>query len=513
MDYLPKLFGDNSPIYPLYKKIKTTGRFAKNLFLKVFNSKKKRYLLAITIDVACMVLIIVNGIQPAKRIITPIVNSLNELHQKAIVRETKEAFSFAPSGSTVKMRKVDTEGLDILAFFDLPLGANGEINKDHRGYISFKGGEAAQLFERAKFTNTRVVATLTLSSPVGIRKLLDDEDAKNNLIDDAIQETKDSDISGVLLDFEYHGSLGGDYKAKFSELVRALNARMEAELPGSLVLVAIEGEVLKDDKLLDLKRLAEDSDRLLVIASDFIVPEVKNNSMINPVYGYKGDEYWGKVAERLGKLSGFVPTGKLVMERAFYGNGDNYPLYKPKSTATKETGVKPSHVLLDPDTIERLVSGVPAKAREAARRNIPLIGKALKDEGILNSNVLAYALATVEHETAGTFEPLEEYSGRFSARRLGYEGGMNYFGRGFIQLTHLRNYKKVGERIGMGDALVKNPELAGSPEVAAKILAAFFADNNIANLASKGHFIAARMPVNPDNNGRLVARLASKYYN
>jgi hypothetical protein len=166
---------------------------------------------------------------------------------------------------------------------------------------------------------------------------------------------------------------------------------------------------------------------------------------------------------------------------------------------------------LDSEKVDRLVSEVPSKAREAARRNIPLIGKALEEEGILDSNVLSYALATIEHETDATFEPLHEIQGRFSARRLGYEGGTNYFGRGFIQLTHLRNYRMVGERIGMGDQLARNPELASNPEVSAKILAAFFKDNNVANLASRGQFIAARRPVNPDYNGYKVASLAWKY--
>ena len=199
------------------------------------------------------------------------------------------------------------------------------------------------------------------------------------------------------------------------------------------------------------------------------------------------------------------------MERAWYGNGDNYPLYKPNSEPPAEEDREASSVNLDRQTIERLVDGVPQKGKAGARKSIPLIAKALDKEGILDSNVLAYALATIEHETDETFEPLEEINGRFSARRLGYEGGMNYFGRGYIQLTHLRNYKVIGERIGMGERLVKNPELAGTPEVAAAVLAAFFKDNNVANLASKGNFIAARRPVNPDLNGRSVARKALKY--
>lgn len=45
--------------------------------------------------------------------------------------------------------------------------------------------------------------------------------------------------------------------------------------------------------------------------------------------------------------------------------------------------------------------------------------------------------------------------------------GVRYKGRGYIQITGKDNYRRVGKRIGVD--LVKNPELAEKPEVAAKI--------------------------------------------
>lgn len=45
--------------------------------------------------------------------------------------------------------------------------------------------------------------------------------------------------------------------------------------------------------------------------------------------------------------------------------------------------------------------------------------------------------------------------------------GVRYKGRGYIQITGKDNYRRVGKRIGVD--LVKNPELAETPEIAAKI--------------------------------------------
>jgi hypothetical protein len=62
---------------------------------------------------------------------------------------------------------------------------------------------------------------------------------------------------------------------------------------------------------------------------------------------------------------------------------------------------------------------------------------------------LAYALATVFHETAQTMEPIEEY-GEGSSRDYGQPCGpygQCYYGRGYPQLTWEDNYKRGEERL------------------------------------------------------------------
>jgi hypothetical protein len=50
--------------------------------------------------------------------------------------------------------------------------------------------------------------------------------------------------------------------------------------------------------------------------------------------------------------------------------------------------------------------------------------------------------------------------------------GFKYRGRGFIQITGKYMYERVGKMIGVD--LVQNPDLANEPEIAAKIIPAFF---------------------------------------
>lgn len=472
-------------------------------------NKETRYKLAAVADIVCMVLIIVNGVKPAQRLISPLVISLPPVFSSNQMRTTKEVFSFAPGLAQNKFDNVDFRGLNILAFFDVPIMDTGEIYNG-RAYASFRSSESVDLFSRAHDNSTKVVMTITALDDDALGTIITSPDAQATLADSLISEIKSTGIDGVNIDFEYQDAPSGDYTEKYTQFVSKLTTALKQRSPASLVTVSIPSDSLKRQTIYDAPRLAAVADKLFVVASDTAVPEYKNSRIIAPVFGFKPQDYLNKLSETIDGFFNQVPQEKLVFERAWYGNGDEYPLYMPSPKPDESVSVE-NDSNIPTAVLDRLISGVPDKAKDAARKNLPYIINALKGEHILNPNVLSYALATIEHETDETFQPIEEIGGRVSARRLGYEGGEDFFGRGFIQLTHLRNYKVMGERIGMGDALVQNPDLASSPEVAAKILAAFFKDNNIANLASAGDFYDARAPVNPDRNAYSVALLAQKF--
>lgn len=175
-------------------------------------------------------------------------------------------------------------------------------------------------------------------------------------------------------------------------------------------------------------------------------------------------------------------------------------------------------------SVQKAVSVAPKEGVSSFKKNVPLIEEELKKSGIDTPEVLAYAIATTQHETANTFNPVNEgdfndkkygydagFTGRSEARKRGYEGGEDYFGRGFIQLTHKSNYRKYGDMIGVD--LVKNPELANDPVNAAKILALFFKETGVADLIKEGKITEARRKINPDNKGRMIMETYEKYLN
>lgn len=103
----------------------------------------------------------------------------------------------------------------------------------------------------------------------------------------------------------------------------------------------------------------------------------------------------------------------------------------------------------------------------------------------------AYVLATAFHETGGMMQPIKEtvaashknknpsdatviarlnrawHAGKLTWVQQPYWLG-GWFGRGFVQLTHERNYEKLGQALGTD--LAGNPDLALDPAIAAAII-------------------------------------------
>jgi hypothetical protein len=80
----------------------------------------------------------------------------------------------------------------------------------------------------------------------------------------------------------------------------------------------------------------------------------------------------------------------------------------------------------------------------------------------------AYCLATAFHETAHTMLPIAEY-GRGKGKAYGEPiNGKVYYGRGYVQLTWIKNYETIGKLLKVD--LVGNPELALDARLATGIM-------------------------------------------
>ena len=120
------------------------------------------------------------------------------------------------------------------------------------------------------------------------------------------------------------------------------------------------------------------------------------------------------------------------------------------------------------------------------------------------------------HETAWTFQPINEYRakpgtrGRANQDRYWLTG---YYGRGYVQLTWKANYEKAGRALGVD--LVNRPELALEPEVAFKILfygmrSGWFTGKKLSDYIRPGRadYVGARKIINGEDKAEQIASYA-----
>lgn len=120
----------------------------------------------------------------------------------------------------------------------------------------------------------------------------------------------------------------------------------------------------------------------------------------------------------------------------------------------------------DTDRVVEACGPLDTHAAEGLRYLVDRLGA---DAEMTDVRWCAYALATVRHECAGTYRPIEEY-GRGKEHPYGVpaSNGRTYYGRGYVQLTWASNYDKMGRALGV--PLTEQPDLALVPDTAYRIL-------------------------------------------
>jgi len=150
----------------------------------------------------------------------------------------------------------------------------------------------------------------------------------------------------------------------------------------------------------------------------------------------------------------------------------------------------------------------------------------------------AYALATADHETAGTMQPIRErgsreyltrlydIAGRDPARARRYGNtragdGVRYCGRGYVQLTWRANYEVATRELrkaGINVDLVENPDLAMRPDVAAFVMVngmqhGWFTGVKLGDFITSNayNFVKARKVINGLDCAEQIAHEAGLY--
>lgn len=148
------------------------------------------------------------------------------------------------------------------------------------------------------------------------------------------------------------------------------------------------------------------------------------------------------------------------------------------------------------------------------------------DSGVTDVRHVAYMLATMKHECADSWHPIEEFG---KGKGLPYGQPYTvpladdpvktrqvvYYGRGNVQLTWQKNYAAMSKALGMGQALVLRPELALDPAVAYKIMSFGMRNGSFTGrkledyIADQCDYVGARRIINGQDCAGKIAGYAT----
>jgi len=212
-----------------------------------------------------------------------------------------------------------------------------------------------------------------------------------------------------------------------------------------------------------------------------------------------------------------------------YPIGDIDGLYGPKTRsawgeAVTDFKLGSSESIKAPDVakLQKALDKVkPAGALDFSTKEgtIEAIKSECSRQGIGLKTQIAYVLATVDHETAHTFEPVSEAfwvkpdPEAWRKKNLRY---YPYYGRGYVQLTWEKNYATYGKLLGLD--LVHKPDLALDPKVALFVLVhgfktGHFTGRKLSDYVNEHNtdFLNARRCINGTDRQQDIAALAKNY--
>ena len=140
---------------------------------------------------------------------------------------------------------------------------------------------------------------------------------------------------------------------------------------------------------------------------------------------------------------------------------------------------------------------------------------AMDKAGYTDKTERAMFLAQMAHET-GNFKYAEEihdgsdYEGSKTLGNTEPGDGKRFKGRGYIQITGRWNYGHYGKKVGVD--LIKNPELAADPKVAADVAIAYWNERVDRDAAKRGDIKKVTYGVNGGYNGLADRKAKFKKY-
>ncbi len=261
-----------------------------------------------------------------QRLISPIPN-----HTKVA---QKEVFGFAPYWTLSKLDNIDWNTLTTFAYFSLPVGADGTIDKTSYEWTNFQGKKLSDLFAKAQDHKVKRVVTLTQMNKADVETFLDNPAAWDKIAQESADILNGKHLDGVNIDFEYVPS-NDKLKGQFTNFVDSYSKQLRAKTQDPYITVSVLASSVRFNKIYDIGKLSKITDGIFMMAYDFYYPGSESAGPSAPLYGYNGGKgpYWYDVSTAVDDFLKVADSSKIIMGVPYYGW--NYPTSSPTPNAEK----------------------------------------------------------------------------------------------------------------------------------------------------------------------------------
>lgn len=246
---------------------------------------------------------------------------------EAAAAPTHEVLGFAPYWTIRQLEEIDYTTLTTLAYFGIPIRADGTFDTDSQGYRTFGSETAQNVFTKTRQHGRKVVVTLTNMNNAVIEQFLEDPQAGDRAIGSAVALMEQYDLDGFNIDIEYGGTARAVHRDAFTEFVRKFSDRVHQVNPHAHVSVSVYAGAMRNTQLYDIARIARHSDYIFMMAYDFATKNAAKAMPTAPLYGHKEGTYWYDVSTAVEDFLKVMPAEKLILGVPYYGY--NYAVRQP----------------------------------------------------------------------------------------------------------------------------------------------------------------------------------------
>ncbi|MBI2595662.1 hypothetical protein HYW46_02915 [Candidatus Daviesbacteria bacterium] len=233
----------------------------------------------------------------------------------------KEVLGFLPYWALAESGDININLLTSVSYFGLEVDGNGNIIKTDAGgniiepWFHFQSDpKFSEFIKRVKRNRTKIYLTLKCFNQANIVRLVTDEEAINNFVNNAVYLVNSRSLDGINLDFEYIGTPDQAVTDGFSLLVIKLNKELKRENPKTKLTIDTFIDAASNTRIHDVPILAANSDGLVIMGYDFHTPDSSAPGPIAPMEG-AGISVTGLMSSYLEK----APADKLILAIAYYG--------------------------------------------------------------------------------------------------------------------------------------------------------------------------------------------------